>query len=98
MKRPVSPSALRIGSQCSDSNGGTTTIPEPTMPLGSLPKRIKKTRSPVWIRLVLPQLQVIATEPRSLKVSRSSESSSQAHRVGFQVRRYMAVGGHVYFS
>lgn len=61
------------------------------MPLGSTPRRIRKSLSPGSIRLLRPQLHVINSAPLSWSVARSCENDSHAQRVGFQVRRYIQV-------
>src|SRR3712207_2041162 len=57
----------------------------------SLPKRLKKRRSPTLILLVLPQLHGRTALPKSLTSSISSSRSCQSHVCGFHVRRKVSM-------
>jgi hypothetical protein len=83
----TSPRAALVASQCGAAFGAEVAHPEATMARGSTPKRIKNSRSPGAIRLVLPQLHRSLITSPSVERRASAASDSHCQRLGFQVSR-----------
>jgi hypothetical protein len=89
-KRAVAPLS-RVMSHWTASRGAETIPPDPMIPLGSCPSRIRKKRLPSSMWVTLPQLHLWHAEPPRLTAVQSFSKLTQSRRFGFQARRYVSI-------